>query len=624
VPGATTYRLQWGEARGEETEWMTVYTGATPGCALTAPEGVNIVLRVRAENGTPEDDPDFNRILDILNAPTQTDQLIGYAYTLRVVDQDQAQFIAAPISDANHNDLIDADEVPSDIGESFPMDRQIQYVLNNKVRTIDLCSSNDKWGRWITIAEPLWAPDGAFDGILGVDFNVDRIHQKMFHERIYPLCVFVLVTISYFGTVLSISYFQIKERTISQLADGLRESNTKLTEAQKVTEAALQVKTLFLTNMSHEFRTPLNAMLGFTAILEQHTKQCCAEEQNTCSDAIARVRDNGRILLELVDNILCVASMSENHTARLKIVPVNIRLLITEVADALRSQAENKSLTLTVIDSPDIPEQIGSSLEHLRQVLTLLVGNAIKFTQQGNISIRSGISSEPHMLYIAVSDTGIGIAPEKIETIFKPFSQSDASLTRQYGGTGIGLSVALQSAEVLNGRIAVESQLGQGSTFTFTFPGLPASPPPQEIPKVQEPKEQQAPPPVVSLAECRILYVEDTKVNQIILSKQLERTGATVELAENGQLGIDKIEEAENQGKPFDVILMDMQMPVLDGYEATRQLRSNGYSKPIIAVTAHALAGDREKTLEAGCDDYTTKPVDLARLAEIIHSLWKR
>jgi len=640
VSGATTYRLQWGEARGIETEWMTVYTGSQPFCSLTAPKGLNIALRVRAEDGTPEDDPEFNRIIDILDAPVRADRLVGYAYTLRAVDQEVAQFIAAPISDANHNGLIDVVEVPSDIGELHPLDRQLQYVLENQVRTIDLCPYYDRWGRWLTIAEPLWTPDGAIDGILGVDFNVDRVRKKMFHERIYPLCLFILVTFSYFGAFFSISNLQIKERAISRLAAGLREINSQLTEAKNVTEKALQAKTLFLTNVSHEFRTPLNALLGFTEILDQQTKKC-VEEANICAEAIRHMRENGKILLELVDNILSVASMYEDHMLRLKIVPVNIRCLVTEVANALRSRAENKSLSLTVIDPPEIPEWIGSSLPHLQQVLILLVGNAIKFTQQGSISIRYGVSPEPNMLYISVSDTGIGIAPEMISSIFKPFLQSDPSLTRQYGGMGIGLSVAQQSAEILNGSITVESQLEQGSTFTFTFPELPVNPSLEETPKdsgaVTVPNELPAPPIDLSsrremfdgaetlcLTDCRILYVEDAKINQIVLSRQLEETGAMVEFANNGQIGIEKIVEAEKQGKPFDIILMDMQMPVLDGYGATRLLRNSGYSKPIIAVTAHALPGDREKTLEAGCSAYISKPVDSAQLVETIHSFWKR
>ena len=628
VPGATTYRVQWGDARGEETEWMTVYTGATPFCTLTAPESVDIVLRVRAEEGTPEDDPEFNRIIDILDAPARADQLVGYTYALRMVDQEQAQFIVSPISDANHNNLIDAVEVPSDIGESFPIDRQIKYVFDSKVRTIDLFPSHDKWGTWLSIAEPLWTPDGNIDGIIGMDFNVDRVHRIMFRERIFPLCLFILVTFSYFGTVLNISHLQIKERAISLLAAGLRTTNAQLTEAKKVTEEALQVKTLFLTNISHEFRTPLNVILGFTEILDQRAKNCSVEEKSVCAEAIGHMQENGKILLELVDNVLCVASMYENHMLRLKIAPVNIRRLIADVTDVLQSRAESKLLTLTVIDSPDIPEWTGSSLAHLRQVLILLVGNAIKFTQKGGISIRYGVSPEPNMLYIAVSDTGIGIAPEMINNIFKPFAQSDSSLTRQYGGTGIGLAVAQQSAEIVNGSIAVESQLEQGTTFTFTFPGLPVSPPPQKIPKNDSattvPDEQSTQSLGLSLAGCRILYVEDTKVNQIVLSKYLEKTGARVDFADNGQIGIEKIAEAEKQGKPFDIILMDMQMPVLDGYDATRHLRGNGYSKPIISVTAHALIGDREKALEAGCNEYITKPVDFSRLIEMIHAFWKQ
>ena len=646
---AHSYRLQWKNAESEDADWITVYTGARTHCTLKAPEGMTLAFRIRAEGGTPEDDPHFNQIIEILDFPAATNPYVGYAYTMRFADQhspfskqEQLQFIVSPISDANNNGFIDVHEMPNNIGELFPATPLAQHIREHKERAMYFDVFRDKWGKWFVIAEPIWTPDNQMDGFLAMDFRVDAVYRAMFRERIYPHCLFALVMFVYFGAVLFVSHLQIEAKAISRLAGELQHTVSELTGAKRETEKALQAKTLFLTNMSHEFRTPLNAVLGFTEILVQSSFRCVAERQSLCTEAINQIKENGKHLLELVDNLLGMAAMDGTQSPRLTFSSVHLRDLILEVTDVMRSRAEHKSLTLTVNEPLDVPEWIESDPAHIRQVLVLLLDNAIKFTQEGSILIDYGVlrkeqiqqrPDDAPMLYISVNDTGIGIEEDHLRSIFKPFSQTDPTLTRQYGGVGIGLAVARQTAEQLNGSISVKSQFGQGSTFTFVFPGQIVEPTPQERSDAQSsvilPMKKPVPldsqsasymqPP---LAGCRILVVDDTKVNQIVIVTQLEKFGAVVRMAEDGQIGIDKIAEAEANGKPFDVILMDMQMPVLDGYEATRQLRANGYSKPIIAVTAHALPEDRAKTLEAGCNEYIPKPVDFARIIEVIKMFW--
>jgi|GEM_PF-1556201 len=681
VPQATTYRLQWGYDNGEETQWMTVYTGSKPFCVLafpserknsliltpvkgklapyvpTLPTGQSLAFRVRAEGGTPEDDPHFTQIIDILDFPAATNPYVGYAYTMRFVDQhallfsepEQLQFIVSPISDANNNGFIDVREVPNDIGEWFPATLLAQYIREYKERAMYFDVFRDKWGKWFVIAEPIWTPDNKMDGFLAMDFRVDAVYSTMFRERIYPLCLFALVMFVYFGAVLVVNHLQMKAAAISRLADELQHTVSELTKAKQETEKAWQVKTLFLNNMSHEFRTPLNAILGYITILSRSSFRCVADERALCMEAIKQVEENGKSLLELVDNVLGVAAMDGAQAHQLMPTAVHLRSLVFDVADTMQSRAEYKALTLTVEEPHDVPEWIESDPARLRQVLMILIGNAIKFTQEGIVSIYYGAvpkeqtqqqSLDMPMFYVSVSDTGIGIEPDYLHSIFKPFLQTDPTLTRQYGGTGIGLAVARQTAEMLHGSISVESQPGCGSIFTFTFPGQPAKPSPQEesvvqssviLPKFNSTKSailtQPANPETSGvkqlLAGCRILYVEDTRVNQIVVTTQLRKIGATVETADDGQNGIDKIAKAEAQGEPFDIILMDMQMPVLDGYAATRQLRANDYSKPIIAVTAHALPGDRVRTLAAGCNEHVPKPIDFVRLIETIKAFWK-
>jgi len=481
VPQATVYRLQWRDAHSENTDWITAYSGSKPFCILTAPDEASLALRVRAENGTSEDDPDFGKIVDTLDFPAATNSYVGYAYTMRFADQQHLQFIAAPISDANHNGFIDADEEPNDIGELFPTDPLFQYVHEHKERAMSFEVFVDKWGKWFTIVEPIWTSDKKMDGILAMDFKVDTIHRAMFLERIYPLCLFVLVIGVYFGAVLFVNHLQIKAAAISQLAETLQYTVMELTETKKITEKALHVKTLFLTNMSHEFRTPLSAILGYTEILTQYIQEYATKELEPCMEVLEHMKEHGKSLLELVNNILSVVAMDGSQAPRLTFTSVNLRDLILGVAEMMRSRAESKSLLFTVDEPHDVPEWIWSDPAHIRQVVILLVDNAIKFTHEGSVSIRYGISSvspSPNtlLLDISVEDTGIGIDPDHLESIFMPFSQSDSSFTRQYSGTGISLSVARQTAERLNGSISVESQPGCGSVFTFTFPGQIAEP----------------------------------------------------------------------------------------------------------------------------------------------------
>ena len=645
VPHATTYRLQWKDASNEVADWTTAYTGSRPFCTLTVPVGVSLALRVRAEDGTPEDDPHFNKIVDTLYFPAEANIFVGYAYTMRFVDHEYNQFIVAPIADGNKNGVIDPNEVPSDIGVLYPTTHVADYVRKHRTRAMDFEIFEDQWGQWFIIAEPLWTPDNELEGLLAMDFRADAVLLAMFYERIYPLCLFVLAIFVYFGAVLFVSHVQVKAKVVSRLAEDLQYTVAEANEAKRAAEEALRVKTLFLANMSHEFRTPLNAILGFIGILERSSFRCVSKEKAMCLEAIAQVKNNGNSLLKLVDNLLGVAAMDDTQTPRLKFTSVHLRNLIHEVADMVRSRVEHKSLAFTVEESQDMPEWIKSDPKHIRQVLVLLVDNAIKFTKEGSISIRYGISPEQQtpnipMFYVSVNDTGIGINPDHLQGIFKPFSQSDSTLTRAYGGAGIGLAVAQQAAEMLNGSISVESQLGCGSTFTFTFTGQIVEPPAREQSKIQDtltllaPKPIQATAPANSdiqlalgvaqpLTGCRILVVDDTSANQIVIGNRLEVLGALVETAENGQVGVDKIREAETRGEPFDVILMDLQMPAMDGYKAIRRLRAFGYFKPIIAITAHTLTEDREKALDAGCDEYITKPVDFARLTGVIKALWK-
>jgi len=404
-------------------------------------------------------------------------------------------------------------------------------------------------------------------------------------------------------------------------------------------EQANAAKSEFLANMSHEIRTPITAILGFAEMVESSI-ECCV----TCSDhkacpTRAQTREdvqiisrNGKHLLELVNDILDLSKIEAGkmHVERVPCSPVQ---LVEEVVSLMRVPAAEKGLSLDTRYEFPLPETILSDPVRVRQILVNLVGNAVKFCPHGGveIAVRFSPGAPPRRVFDAagrasiafdVKDTGIGMTPEQIGRLFQPFAQADCSTTRQYGGTGLGLAISRRLAEMLGGDIHVVSTPGQGSTFTVTLEAEPADPGrmlhdlAEAAVRVSRPATDAALAPVE--LHGRILLAEDGPDNQRLISTILRTAGAEVEVAPNGRAAVEKVASALSEGRPYDAVLMDMQMPEMDGYEATALLRRQGYTGPIMALTAHAMAKDRQKCLDAGCDDYAAKPVDRVGL---LHAL---
>jgi PAS domain S-box-containing protein len=389
--------------------------------------------------------------------------------------------------------------------------------------------------------------------------------------------------------------------------------------AMKAAEQASYAKSEFLANMSHEIRTPMSAILGYADLLVAEEGVDQAPPHRV--EAFRTIKRNGEHLLQVINDIL---DLSKIEAGKLQLERMRCSLpdLIADVQRIVKQRALAKQLPLNFTLADDLPVTIETDPTRLRQVLINLIGNAIKFTDQGMVSVDVRLIEAEGggaRMEFAVSDTGIGMTAEQLDRLFQPFSQADASTSRRFGGTGLGLTISKRIVDQLGGEVLVESQYGRGSTFRAIVPIGAADPTPRVDQRAATPSGQRETLPTnqsLEALDCRILLAEDGLDNQRLLTFVLGKAGAHVTLAENGEaavkLVLESMHSAREQGdvKPFDVILMDMQMPVLDGYQATRRLRAEGCATPIIALTAHAMQGDREHCLAAGCDDYLTKPID--------------
>ncbi|MBI5361953.1 MAG: response regulator [Planctomycetes bacterium] len=560
---------------------------------------------------------EYMRAVAPLRAMLARAQGIRYLYT--AIEREGAVAFVLDASDPGDHDGDGRDDQAKIMEAYDDADPAMVEALHSVRTTSTQEPYADDWGRFMSAYTSIVDSSGGVRGVLGIDVTAERYDEdlaRMDHARNLALFPAVLLSLLAGAGTLLLRRAERRaadERDAALLesaaqAQDLLRSNEELARARLEAEASSRAKSEFLANMSHEIRTPMTAILGFADLL--------ALGGEPGDDAVATIRRNGEHLLAILNDIL---DLSKIEAGRMTIerVPVDVRRLADDVVELERVRAERRGITLELEVATRVPRTMACDPLRLRQILMNLAGNAIKFTDKGGVRIVLTADERERRVVFAVSDSGIGMTPEQVARLFQPFTQADGSMSRRFGGTGLGLTISRRLANMLGGDITVAAEFGRGSTFRVELPIDPAETIEWVAPDYQAPVPVHAGPFAASdatqlLEGARVLLADDGKDNQRLISIHLKRAGASVEVVDNGVDVLKRLCAGERlrDDAPYDVLLLDMQMPELDGYSTAQRLRALGSKLPIVALTAHAMSGDREQCLAAGCDDYATKPID--------------
>jgi len=514
------------------------------------------------------------------------------------------------------------------------LNRTLEIRVQERTARLELAQRIAQIGHWdYVLGDGVFHVSTQVNKLLGLDRhralryeNVARAIHPRDRRRVFDVFREAVATARPFETQCRVVWPNGDQRTVAITAEltpseetgrqrlfGIIQDITERAEAEHVAQAALiekldaelasEAKSAFLANMSHEIRTPLTAIIGFAeTLLEADQSEA---KRHAASRTIIR---NSQHLLHLINEILDVSKI-ESRRLEIEILPTDLPAVVADVQSVMAMLAGEKHLSFSVDYECPVPRHIHTDPTRFKQILLNLCSNAIKFTEKGGVRVSVSFRPEARQLAVAVADTGIGISPEQLARLFAPFSQADSSTTRRFGGTGLGLYISRQLAQMLGGNVEIRSRPGLGTRVEVTLntgevaaDDLMFAAPSAEHEADRPARRQNG---AAEALHGRVLLAEDSPDNQRLIGRLIRRTGAEVVIAGNGKAAVEQA-----LSDHFDLILMDMQMPVMDGIAATRLLRRAGYHGPIVALTANAFKEDRERCAEAGCDDFLTKPID--------------
>lgn len=495
-----------------------------------------------------------------------------------------------------------------EVKDAFFRMAEIQEELEEmESEAIGLIDERNWTAAWELVTDPLFTDKKALysDNLSSVlqeiivvsENKIAQSNQLTLINRYLVVVIFLLLCLIGFIYSREIRRSLKHERELSRSLEDMNDNlEQRVLERTEELDKANQVKDEFLASMSHELRTPLTAIIGNTEVLSEKVSNAEVQE------LVSSIQAAGNVQLSLVNDILDISKI-ESGLFSIEEVAFDLSHLLEDIHNILNDGAHEKNLELVVEEKNDEPYQLLGDPNRIRQVLINLVGNAIKFTVKGEVRLTTKV--ENGWLYFIVKDSGIGMTEDEQTRLFKKFQQVDGSISRRFGGSGLGLYISLNLAELMGGKVSASSEKGEGSEFTFAIPYKQSDRPANQADKPRQHAYLQF--------SGSILVVEDTKPIQMIVRRLLESLGVEVTLAENGKQAVDLLEQ-----RSFDLIFMDMQMPIMDGIEATRIVRQRGDQTPLYALTANVFDKDRKRFEEAGCTGFLSKPVVKKELSDVV------